>query len=255
MSKYQKIKALIVKKQELGEADMILTVISEELGLLRLKAKGIKKLSSKNAPHLQSLNFTKIEIVSGKTDLNVIISAETIENFKNIKKDLTKIAFVELLLEHYLFLIGEDVNSENFTYFLQALKFIDNPTTLKKDLMNLIYMWLVIKLLIASGRRPEFYICSKCNQGIREDSKISFSPKYGGIICEKCQKSVRMGFVVNTYTIKLFRVLSDLEIQDLKKIAKVETSSKIYKTLNGYIKYYLENPLRSEKFFNDLIKA
>ncbi len=253
MTEHQKIQALIIKKNDLAETDAIYTVISQELGLIRLKARGVKKISSKNAPHLQSLNFSQIEIVRGKTDLWVITSSQTIEPFKNIKRNFTKIVFTQLLLEHYLCLVDEDIDSQNFNYFFLTLKFIDALDNLDEDWMNLIYMWLMIKILNFSGRKPELYVCSKCGSKIQKNSKVSFDPKYGGIICEKCQKNVKIGFVVDNYTIKLFRLLGNLEIQDLKRITRIENSQKIFQILNKYIKYYLESPIKSEKFFNDLI--
>ncbi|MFH1749653.1 MAG: DNA repair protein RecO [bacterium] len=253
MSEYQKIKALIIKKINIGEANQILLVISPEEGLLKLKARGIKKISSKNSPYLQSLNFVKLNTVSGNTDLQIITAVDCIESFKKLKTDLSKIIFAEFLVEHYLLLVGEDANTDNFSYLLDSLKYFDNQQKLTNQTMDLIYTWLVINILTSSGRKPELYVCAKCQNKAQENSQIIFNPEYGGIICENCQKDVKMGFEITEYTIKLFRLLLNIEITDLQKIniKKKPDNSKI---LSGYIKYYIENPIKSEKLFNDLVQ-
>jgi len=253
MSEYRKIRALIIKKTDIGEANQILSVISPEEGLLRLKARGIKKISSKNSPYLQSLNLVKLNTVKGNTDLRIITAVDCIESFKKLKADLSKIIFAEFLVEHYLLLVGEDVDADNFSYLLDSLKYINNKRKLTNRIMDLTYIWLVINILISSGRKPELYICAKCQNKVQENYRIIFNPEYGGIICENCQKDVKMGFEITEYTIKLFRLLSNIEITDLEKI-NINKKLDNLKILNGYIKHYIENPIKSEKLFNDLVQ-
>ncbi|MFC1656593.1 DNA repair protein RecO [Patescibacteria group bacterium] len=253
MSEFQKITAIIIKKFNIGESNQLLTVISPEEGLIKLKARGVKKISSKNSPHLQSLNYVKLNTVKGKTDLRIIAAVDCLEHYKNIKTDLSKIIFAEFLTEHYLLLVGDDVNQQNFKLLLDSLKYLNNQQKMTNSSMDLIYIWLIINILISSGRRPELYVCSQCQNKVLRNSRIIFNPKYGGIICENCQKDDRMGFEVTEYTVKLFRLLPNIDIQDLNKITLDKKTDNL-KILNSYIKHYLEDIIKSEKLFNDLVQ-
>ncbi len=253
MPEYQKIKALIIRKINIGESNQILLVISPDEGLCKLKARGIKKINSKNSPYLQSLNFVKLNTVSGNTDLKIITSVDCINSFKDLKTNLLKIVFAEFLVEHYLLLVGEDVNSGNFLYLLDSLKYLDNQNKLDNKTKDLVYIWLIINILVSSGRKPELYVCAKCHNKVISGMNIIFNPEYGGIICENCQKDVRIGFEITEFTIKLFRLLQNIKITDLQKI-NIDKKFDNFKILNGYIKHYIENPIKSEKLFNDLVQ-
>lgn len=66
-----KLRAIILKRSNFGEADKFLTVFSLEKGKISLLAKGIRRIKSHRAPHLEPLN--EVEIVTHK---NIITQAK-----------------------------------------------------------------------------------------------------------------------------------------------------------------------------------
>lgn len=81
-----------------GEADRILTVFTRRHGKIRVKAKGVRKISSKRSPHLELLNFSRFVFHEGRM-MPLLIEAQSSCSFDHIKDDLTKVGFAYHLCE------------------------------------------------------------------------------------------------------------------------------------------------------------
>lgn len=79
--------ALILKKQNLGEADRILTILTPALGKKRVVARAVRKPLSKLSGHLDSLMVSQI-IITDKPELPQITSAVLVESFENARNTL-----------------------------------------------------------------------------------------------------------------------------------------------------------------------
>ncbi|MFZ5845112.1 MAG: DNA repair protein RecO, partial [Patescibacteria group bacterium] len=55
------------KRRGIGEADRVLTVFTKEYGKLRLLAKGVRRISSRRAPHLELFSQVELTIHKGQT--------------------------------------------------------------------------------------------------------------------------------------------------------------------------------------------
>lgn len=93
-----RIDGIILKRQNVGEADRILTVLTKELGKIQIKAKGVRKITSKRASHIEPLNMCTLSLYRGQS-LPVLTEVISLENFSELKQDLTKIGFAYHLCE------------------------------------------------------------------------------------------------------------------------------------------------------------
>lgn len=59
---HKKIYGIIIKIQPLGELDRLVTVFSEEYGVISVMAKGVKKITSRRGFHLDLLNIAYMDI-------------------------------------------------------------------------------------------------------------------------------------------------------------------------------------------------
>lgn len=87
-----KIEGVVIKRINLGEADKILTIFTKEKGKIVVLAKGIRKIHSRKAPHLEPFSYVKAFVSNGKT-FDLITEVETIENFSLIRLSLKRIAY------------------------------------------------------------------------------------------------------------------------------------------------------------------
>lgn len=82
--------AIVLKKQNLGETDRILTIFSPSLGKKRVVAKAIRKPLSKLSGHLDTFMVSQI-ILTEKDELPTITGAELVESFEFLRESLPEL--------------------------------------------------------------------------------------------------------------------------------------------------------------------
>ena len=87
-SRIYKVEAIILKRRNVGETDRILTVFSKEYGKLRVIAKGIRRITSRRAPHLEIFNRATLLLHKGKT-LDIVTEADLLDGYQELRKKLT----------------------------------------------------------------------------------------------------------------------------------------------------------------------
>lgn len=131
-----KLQGIIIKRQNFGEADKILTVFTRENGKIKIVAKGIRRISSRRSPHVELLNLSTLFIYKGKA-LPILTEAQVIHDFLEIKKDLGKIGFSYNLCELVDSLCPEEERNERVFNLLKDALFnlsvSDNKERIIKD--------------------------------------------------------------------------------------------------------------------------
>lgn len=97
MSQGVKIEGFIFKKTSLLNRDLIITVFSRELGRIRVLAKGIKKLTSRRSPHIETGNLINA-VLSKNKDYYFLQETDLISGFSQIKKNQSKFQCLYLFL-------------------------------------------------------------------------------------------------------------------------------------------------------------
>jgi DNA repair protein RecO (recombination protein O) len=82
---------IIINRTNIGEADKIITLYSLQFGKISLKAKGIRKLSSRRAGSLELFNWVKVSVVTGRGNLDVITEVDVVDTFADWKKHLGRV--------------------------------------------------------------------------------------------------------------------------------------------------------------------
>lgn len=97
MSRLITTEAIVLKKKELLGADLIVSLLTESLGKLNVFAKGIKKIKSTRASHIETGNMIKVVLYKNK-DYFYLRETSLISAFSNIKNDQLKTKKLYLLL-------------------------------------------------------------------------------------------------------------------------------------------------------------
>lgn len=90
MARQLKTEAIVLKKNHLLNQDMILTLFTQEIGKIGVMAKGIKKITSKRLPHIQTGNLIQA-ILHDHHNMYFLQNTELISGFTDIKKKEEKI--------------------------------------------------------------------------------------------------------------------------------------------------------------------
>lgn len=143
MRNLTKTEAIVLSKRELLASDLIITILTEELGLVKTIAKGVKKITSRRSPHLDTGNLIHV-FLSHPGETYYLDSTQLISGFTAIKSDPAKVKYlyafffilhrilaqevaeegIYLLTKKYLVDLSKNLfSAENFRSYLQKLLF------------------------------------------------------------------------------------------------------------------------------------
>ena len=124
---YKKLTGVILKKQNYREADQIITIWTQELGKVRVLAKGLRLAKSKLVYSLQDLSLVTVEI-SGK-NLPTLIGASCVQQFNTLGEDLQKAAIAFYASELMLKLTADEhPNVKGFELLVEFLQALDTQS-------------------------------------------------------------------------------------------------------------------------------
>ena len=92
-----KAEAVVLKKRDLLNKDVLISLFTQDLGRLTVFAKGIKKITSRRSSHLQTGNLINIIIIH-KNERYYLQESELLSGFSELKKDEKKVSNLYLFL-------------------------------------------------------------------------------------------------------------------------------------------------------------
>ena len=102
MEKFVNCNAIVLRTADFGESSRMLTVFSDNYGILSVAAKGVRKAKSKNKLAAQLFSYGKFELVKSQGDAYTLTGFESIETFYTLGSDIdafnTAAELVKILL-------------------------------------------------------------------------------------------------------------------------------------------------------------
>lgn len=183
MSGTYKAIGINLKSAPIGEADRLLTVLTEEHGLIRAVAPGSRKHKSSLGGRSSLFVVNQLLIAKGRT-LDKIVQAETLESFPGISQDLRKLTAAQYLAELTLFqALSDHAQKELFCLLREHLSRIEKfPAAY--TLASLTHA--IFHLLALAGLTPQLYACGITQRPITaetlEHEPVGFSVAAGGTV-------------------------------------------------------------------------
>lgn len=146
-----KTNCIILKKKEMREADLQVTLFSKEYGKIMATAYGIRKSKKRNIVSLNPLNKVEITLLE-KNGYYVIKNVEIMKNFKNILKSIEKFEISLYILDsidkiYYM----TDENGNFFDKLVEILSFIDILPYIKKGYKYYVVLSFLRRIMIEHG--------------------------------------------------------------------------------------------------------
>lgn len=126
MIRIYKTEGIILKRKNIGESDKLITVFTKHFGKKLLLAKGIRRITSRRAPHLELFTYVNLLLHPGKT-FDTITEVTTQANFSYIRKKLERVGFAYTALEITDKLTAE--NQESSIIFSSLINFLTQLNT------------------------------------------------------------------------------------------------------------------------------
>ncbi len=171
-----KEQGVVLRSVKLGEADKIVTVMTQGSGKVRAVAKGIRKTTSRFGARLEPLTHVSLMVYRGRSSLDTVSQAEIISTFRPIREDLGLFAAGETMLEA-VDKVAEE-HERNVRLFLLLISGLRALETRPSDPEAVAESFL-LKLLSLSGFHPSLSACAVCGR----PEPALFSSGQGGAVC------------------------------------------------------------------------
>lgn len=175
-----KTRGLILREMTLGESDRLVTVLTEDQGVIRAFARRAKNLGDSKNAATGLLCYSRLDLYQGR-ERYIINSAVPIEAFFGLRSDIVALALAQYLCQFTEELVPEGTDSgEYLRLILNALYFLSNgarPPRLLKALTEL-------RMLSMSGFMPDLVACGAC--GAYEAERMYFRVSRGELYCQDC---------------------------------------------------------------------
>ena len=169
----------MLRQHKLGEADKIITLMTQGSGKIRGVAKGIRRTKSRFGARLEPFTHVSVMLYRGSGALDTITQAEIVNQHRHVREDLGLFAAGETMLEAVDKVAEEhERNVKLFVLLLQGLRTLDAEPA---DGVAVSESFL-LKLLSVSGFHPSLTACAVCGA----TQPALFSSGQGGAVCTRC---------------------------------------------------------------------
>jgi DNA repair protein RecO (recombination protein O) len=242
----QRVEAVVLRHYDYGEADRILTVYTRELGKLRAIAKGVRRMHSRKAGHLQPFTRVSLLLARGR-NLWIVTQAQMQDTYLSMREDLEKTAYaayVVELLDRFSYEEGE--NRAIYRLLTAVLKRIAD----EHDAF-LAVRYYEIRILDLLGFRPNLFHCVQCEKEIQPEDQY-FSALLGGVLCPGCGFNLK-AHSISMQTLKYMRHFQRSSYRDASR-AKLtpEVRDELEAILQYYLTFLLERNLNSPSFIREV---
>ncbi|MDM8529506.1 DNA repair protein RecO [Anaerolineales bacterium HSG24] len=242
--------AIILRRSDHKEADRLLTVFTPKLGKLKLVAKGVRKITSRKAGHIELFMLTDMQIARSRT-WDIVTQVQVLQTYRGLREDLDKTSQAYYMAELIDCFVEEaDANLSLFELFAFTLAHLAHATD-----SFLLLRYFEIHLLRLTGFQPQLHFCLACNQPLQPvDNFFHFGD--GGTFCPLHGQGKAKAQPIPLATLKVLRFLQTQPWENVSGLQLTPRTS--YQTENlllGYITHTLERRLKSVAFIHKLRKG
>jgi DNA repair protein RecO (recombination protein O) len=170
---------IVVRSMKLGEADKIVTIMTQGSGKVRAVAKGIRKTTSRFGGRLEPFTHVSLLVHKGRGSLDTVTQAEIVAAHRTVREDLALLTAGEAMLEAVDKVAEEhERNVRLFALLLAGLRALET----KPEDPAAVAECFLLKMLSLSGFHPSLTRCASCNGPEPE----WFASSQGGAICGSC---------------------------------------------------------------------
>ena len=245
--------AILLRRMDYGDFDVIITFFTLQRGRLTLIAKSAKKSTKRFAGILEL--FSILDLVAGtsrKKGLPVLQEAVLRQPFSGIRSDFKKTAYASYWAE-LVYIWMEDNFKQEEVYYLLEHVFSELDSGQKEEaILNLLFQ---MRFLVLSGHHPNLTACSLCRTELEKikQTKLRLDLQRGGILCENCSSGSTARITLAKGTIKQLMWIAG---GGLAKATRMKFSPPALKEstqfLEEFASYHLGKQPRSLKFLRQI---
>ena len=245
-----RVEAIVLRHTDWGEADRILKIFTRQQGKLRVVIKGVRKIRSRKAGHVEPFTHVALQLAKSR-DLPIVSQAEMITNFQPLREDLELIgyaSYVVELLDQFTYEEGE--NQPIYNLLLKTLSRLSQPEEFPD--IQLVVRYYEMRLLDYVGFRPDLFQCVVSGEVIQPEAQF-FSAEHGGVVCPACASGIPG---LRPVSMEALRFLRHLQRSNFVEANRARPQPAIHREMEilmqHYLTYLLERRLNSPRFIREV---
>jgi DNA repair protein RecO (recombination protein O) len=270
MSQTYKATGINLKSMPLSETDRLITILTQEYGLIRAVAPGARKHHSRFAGRSELFVVNELLIAKGRS-LDKITQAETVESYPGLAKHLSKLAASQYLAEMVLYLaLSDQPQEELYSVFNEHLRRLEQVQIDDSRSLTHIIAYLchgIFHLLAVAGIAPQLHSCCLTKKTLipqldNPNFQIGFSFTAGGLVdlavlAMKENQAItltspppKVNLKLTVVELSLLQKLPEKDLNDLLINPEIEKYPSqawlaVERSLREYTHYHINRPIRS----------
>ncbi|MBI4022256.1 MAG: DNA repair protein RecO [Candidatus Andersenbacteria bacterium] len=181
MAHSRKVSALVLSRRSVGEADRLVTFFTAEMGLLRVLAKGVRKIPSRRGGHLEPLTQVTA-VVSGGPGRYFLTAAETRDYFRALHRSERALASAGVLAWAAAQVLEYEAA---YPAVFAVLKQAWQAAPFRSGQSMLLEAVGLLVILRAAGLTPQLAACQRCGERQPVEAVVLNATR-GGWQCLSC---------------------------------------------------------------------
>lgn len=199
----EKLVGYVINSIDYKDSDSILSILCKD-GITPLRARGVKKINSRNASSVMNYAYSEFEVSrSNKNGYLTLSEGKLIEYPSFISNNLEYISVINLVSEGIELIDDKSDSFECFVDCLDAMKSDYNSKYILVAFLNY--------FLNKQGVSLNADECINCG---KKDGIVKFSFENGGYICKKCHK----GLSDDLDYLKNMRIMAKINYSNINKV-------------------------------------
>ena len=230
--------AIVLRVNDLGESDKIVTFYSMQAGKMAGIAKGAKKSKKRFSNKLEIFSLLDVFYDDrNRAGLVRIDEAELLAPFMSLRENYERYVNAVLACELIYYWSRDNDSDKNIFNLLHwALQGID-----KGSPALIVQIFFQVKLYTLLGYRPHLAGCIKCENNEQSGMPYLFHPGRHGLLCRNCSPGhiSREMVALSLSTIRLLQHAQDLPMEKLERLrfsdASVQEALQLFKLYGQYL--------------------
>ncbi len=245
------VQSIILKKQDMGEADELVLFLSRDLGWLSGVAKNAKRSRVRFGGHLEPLALADLSLRSRKRDNLVWIDdAQVIRGFLGIRSNIARVARAAYFLELARVFLPEGLpDADVFDFLIEFLGALEDS-----EPRSMRFVLDEVRLLGLLGYAPRFDVCPSCGLMFGPGQEAVFSPAKGGACHRPClEPGEDTTLVLSPDTLAVVRRGLEMDYRKAERLKLGRKSrEELRRALSAFVRYLRGSDISSLAFLEQM---
>jgi DNA repair protein RecO (recombination protein O) len=178
-------KAIVIRRERLGDFHKSLFLLTADLGLINATAYGAYKMQSRLRMGSEPFTWALFHLYHNPVrHAYKVTELEILESFPRLQADLSRLASASLYAEVVQKSYGAgELSGLLYPLLVDALRILDASDARREAYVTVQFLWRFLSL---AGYQPDIGRCDGCGSPFASQRPAYYSPRSSGLLCPAC---------------------------------------------------------------------